>query len=189
MRHPLARAALVLLLPAAAALAPARAARAEEAWVRGAPLNLRAGAGTEHAVLASLPPGERLEVLESAGDWARVRRGDGTAGWIARSYLLRDAPPSERIARLETEAAELRQQLEAAGREVAQARRGADERAAESAAHAEQVAQMRRENDALRSGARWPEWITGALILSTGMALGAGVRGVSARRRQTRLRL
>jgi SH3 domain protein len=189
MQRPLARAALALLLPAAGALAPAPPAHAEDAWVRGAALNLRAGAGPEHAVLAALPPGERLEVLESRGEWARVRRSDGTAGWIARSYLLHEAPPSERIAQLESEVARLHQQLEAAGRAVEDARRGADERAAERAAHAEQVAQMRRENDALRSGARWPEWITGALILSTGMALGAVVRGVNARRRQSRLRL
>ena len=189
MRRPLARAALALLLPFAFAIAPARSARAEEAWVRGAALNMRAGAGPEYDVLAALPPGERVELLDSRGEWAKVRRSDGTAGWVAKSYLLRDAPPSEQIARLEAQAAELRQQLEAAGREVEDARRSADERAQESAAHAEQVARMRRENEALRSGARWPEWITGALILSTGMALGAVVRGVNARRRQSRLRL
>lgn len=185
----LARAGLRLWLPAALALAGPGPARAEEAWVRGAALNLRAGAGPEHEVLAALPPGERLEVLESTGEWSKVRRSDGTSGWIARTYLLRDAPPAARITSLEAETAALRQQLEASAREVEQARRGVEERAAEAAAHADQVAQLRRESEALRAGARWPEWITGALILSTGIALGAAVRGVSARRRQSRLRL
>jgi SH3 domain protein len=185
----LARAGLRLLLPAAVALASFAPARAEDAWVRGAALNLRAGAGAEHEVLAALPPGERLEVLESKGDWSKVRRSDGSSGWIARTYLLRDAPPAARIASLEAETAELRQQLDASAREVEDARHSVEERAAEAAAHADQVAQMRRENEALRAGARWPEWITGALILSTGIALGAAVRGVSGRRRQSRLRL
>jgi len=189
MPAPLARAGLRLLLPAAVALASLAPARAEEAWVRGAALNLRAGAGPEHEVLAALPPGERLELLESKGDWSKVRRSDGTSGWIARTYLLRDAPPAARIASLEGETAELRQRLEASAHEVEEARRSIAERAAETAAHAEQVAQMRRENEALRAGARWPEWITGALILSTGIALGGAVRGVSGRRRQSRLRL
>jgi SH3 domain protein len=189
MPAPLPRPALRLLLAAAVALAALAPARAEDAWVRGAALNLRAGAGPEHEVLAALPAGEQIEVLESRGEWSKVRRSDGTAGWIARTYLLRDAPPAARIASLEAEAAELRQRLEASAREVEEARRGAEERTAETAAHAERVAQMRRENEALRAGARWPEWITGALILSTGIALGAAVRGVSGRRRQSRLRL
>jgi SH3 domain protein len=188
MPPPSARAAL-LCVAAALAIAGAAPARAEEAWVRGAALNLRAGAGPEHEVLAALPPGERLDVLESRGEWSRVRRSDGTTGWIARSYLLRDAPPAARIAALEGELAGLRQQLEGAARDAEDARRGAEERAAETAAQMEHVASMRRENEALRAGARWPEWITGALILSTGVALGAAMRGVSGRRRPSRLRL
>ena len=183
------RAALRLLLLVAAAAAATTPARADEAWVRGAALNLRAGAGPEHQVLAALPPGEHLELLESKGDWTKVRRSDGTSGWIATAYLLRDAPPAARIEQLEAEAQELRQRIEASAQALEQARRGVEERATEVAAHAELVARVRRENEALRSGARWPEWITGALILSTGIALGGAMRGVSARRRQNRLRL
>jgi len=184
-----ARAALAIRLALVfAALAPARG-QAEEAWVRGAAPSLRAGASSEHAWLGSVPPGERIEVLETKGEWARIRRSDGKAGWIASAFLAREGPPEERIARLEAEVAELRRQLEAAGRAVDDARRHADEQAQASAGRADQLDRIRRENEALRAGARWPEWITGALILSTGMALGAAVRGVQARRRQPRLRL
>ncbi|HEX2483849.1 MAG TPA: TIGR04211 family SH3 domain-containing protein [Myxococcota bacterium] len=188
MPAPSARAALRLCL-VAAAVASAGPARAEDAWVRGAALNLRAGPGPEHAVLAAVPPGERLDVLESKGEWMRVRRSDGTSGWIARTYLVQDAPPAARIAELEAQVAQLEQQLDGAARDAESARRDGEERAAENAAHADQMARVRRENDTLRAGARWPEWITGALILSTGIALGAAVRGVSGRRRQSRLRL
>ena len=99
----------------ALALLAAPGASAEEAWARGAPLNLRAGAGIDQPVLGNVAPGERLEVVASSGEWARVRRADGSGGWIAASYLVRDAPPAARIADLEAETERLRQELEAAG--------------------------------------------------------------------------
>jgi uncharacterized protein YgiM (DUF1202 family) len=167
----------------------AGSAAAEEAWVRGAPLNLRAGAGVEQPVLGSVAPGERLEVLASSGEWARVRRADGSGGWIAASYLAREIPPAARISELEAETERLRQQLDAAGTQAAELRQRSDAEARTGAELEAELQRARRESDALRAGARWPEWIAGALILSTGMALGALLRGVSGRRRQTRLKL
>jgi len=182
LRAPASVLAFVLLLAAAGA-------GAEEAWVRGASLNLRAGAGIDQPVLGSVAPGERLEVLASSGEWVRVRRADGSGGWIAAGYLLRDAPPAARIAELEAEAERLRQELDAAGTHAADLRDRSDQDAQASAALQAELERARRESDALRAGARWPEWIAGALIFATGMALGAWLRGVSGRRRQTRLRL
>jgi hypothetical protein len=164
-------------------------ASGEEAWVRGAPLNLRAGAGLDKAVLGSVAPGERLEVVATAGEWARVRLDDGSEGWLASSYLLREGPPAARITELEAETQRLREELAEAGR-ASQALREAS--ADQTRAESERQGELRRiqgENEALRAGARWPEWITGALIFATGMAFGAVVRGVSGRRRQTRLKL
>jgi uncharacterized protein YgiM (DUF1202 family) len=175
-------------LPLCAVLASAGAS-GEEAWVRGAPLNLRSGAGLDKAVLGSVAPGERLEVVATVGEWARVRRADGTEGWLAASYLLREGPPAARIAELEAEAQRLREELAEVAR-TSDAQR--ESSAAQTRAEGERQAELRRiqgENEALRAGARWPEWITGALILATGMAFGAVVRGVSGRRRQTRLKL
>jgi hypothetical protein len=182
LRAPASLLAFVLLLAAAGA-------GAEEAWVRGASLNLRAGAGIDQPVLGSVAPGERLELLASSGEWVRVRRADGSGGWIAASYLLRDAPPAARIAELEAEAERLRQELDAAGAHAADLRDRSGQDAQASAALEAELERARRESDALRAGARWPEWIAGALIFTTGMALGAWLRGVSGRRRQTRLRL
>jgi SH3-like domain-containing protein len=171
------------------ALLAAAVAGAEEAWVRGASLNLRAGAGIDQPVLGNVAPGERLEVLASSGEWVRVRRADGSGGWIAASYLLREAPPAARIAELEAETQRLREELDAAGAHAADLRQRSDEDARAGATLEAELERTRRESDALRAGARWPEWIAGALIFSTGMALGAWLRGVSGRRRQTRLRL
>jgi SH3 domain protein len=176
-----------LALAALAGLAAV--ATAEQAWVRGASPNLRAGAGVDQPVVGSVAPGERLEVLGSAGQWARVRREDGSSGWLSSSYLLREAPPAARIAELEAEAERLRRQLESAGAQAADLRERSDAGARATADLEAELARARRESDALRARARWPEWIAGALILSTGMALGALLRGVSGRRRQTRLKL
>jgi hypothetical protein len=181
------RLAAAALLSAFAAAAPS--ASAEPAWVRGAPLNLRSGAGIEHPVLASLAPGERIELLASAGEWARVRRADGSEGWLAASYLVRDEPPTARIAALEAELERKRQELASAAQDAEAQRRRREDDSRAGAEREDAMLRLRRENDALRAGARWPEWITGALILATGMAFGAVVRGVSGRRRQTRLRL
>ncbi len=164
-------------------------ASAEEAWARGAPLNLRAGAGLDQPVVGNVPPAERVEVLATAGEWVRVRRPDGSEGWLASSYVVRDEPPAARIAQLEAEAERLRQELASAAQDAEALRRRSDADARAVADREADVERVRRENETLRYGARWAEWIVGALILSTGMALGAVLRGVSARRHQSRLRL
>lgn len=173
---------------AVATLAPGASA-AEDAWVLGAPLNLRAGAGLDNPVLGSVAPGERLEVIGGSGEWARVRRADGTIAWIASRYLAREMPPEARVGELEAELERLRQQLESSDARAQELLQRADTDARAGAELEAQLQRAQRENEVLRAGARWPERIVGALILSTGMALGALLRGVSGRRRQTRLKL
>ena len=171
----------------------AASAPAEEAWVReGTSLNLREGAGLNKAVLGAVSPGERLEVLGSLSGWTQVRREDGTQGWIANGFLVREAPPSARIAALEAETTRLRDALAAAEREgVALRESAAAAPAPAPAAPAVRPTLVRAPGEEPRNGAsaRWLDYLVGALLLSTGMALGAMLRGVSGRRRATRLRL
>jgi N-acetylmuramoyl-L-alanine amidase len=54
-------------------------------------LNLRAGPGTQHAVLGRMRPGDRVAVLETLGRWARVRSPGGGTGWASLDYLERAA--------------------------------------------------------------------------------------------------
>ena len=49
-------------------------------------LNFRAGPGVDHEILAWLPQGTTLEVLESAGDWLKVRRSNATIGYVHGLY-------------------------------------------------------------------------------------------------------
>ena len=172
----------------------AAGAPAEEAWVReGTSLKLREGAGLDRDVLGAVGPGERLEVLGTLSGWTQVRREDGSQGWIANGFLVREAPPSVRIAALEAETVRLRDALAAAEREGTALRENAAAAAAEGAPPARPPtpasAPAAETKNGPRSDTRWLDYLVGALLLSTGMALGAMLRGVSGRRRATRLRL
>lgn len=52
-------------------------------------LNLRTGPGTRYAVVRRMYNGSRVQVLESAGSWVRVRHDSGDTGWAHGRYLRR----------------------------------------------------------------------------------------------------
>lgn len=52
-------------------------------------LNLRAGPGTDTAVLRRMYPGDRLQELERRGRWIRVRHVSGAEGWAFDAYVSR----------------------------------------------------------------------------------------------------
>ena len=66
---------------------PEAAPAAERRTVAGSRVNMRAGPGTDHGVVAVLSRGETTEILALEGGWARVRAGDGREGWMALSLL------------------------------------------------------------------------------------------------------
>ncbi len=167
----------------------AGAAGAEEAWVRGAPLNLRSGPGTQFRILASATPGDRLSVLERGDGWTKVRDGEGKTGWIAEGYLEPDAPPTVRLAQLEAETEQLRSTLESTSAEAQRLRQSNDTLSSADGGQKEEIERLTQENYKLRAGTRSAEWLMGALIFCTGMALGAILHGISGRRRASRLRL
>lgn len=49
-------------------------------------LNLRTGAGTEYAVIATLTEGTTVRVLETKGTWYRVHVIEAINGWINGRY-------------------------------------------------------------------------------------------------------
>ncbi len=167
----------------------AGAAGAEDAWVRGAPLNLRSGAGTEFRILASTQPGERLTVLKRSGDWTKVRTEAGKEGWIAAGYLDPEAPPTLRLTELEAEAERLQSELGVLSEETGELRSQNENLSSADSGQRGEIERLTRENYKLRAGTRSAEWLTGALILGMGMVLGAIVHSVTGRRRNSRLRL
>lgn len=181
--------ALVLGLVLALAAPPGGAA-AEEAWVRGeVRLNLRTGPSTGHRILGGVKTGDRVEILQRADDWTRVRTGQDV-GWIPAGYLDPEPPPSVRLETLEAETARLREQvasLREENRELASRTESAVEQESQQRAELERLAAENRE---LEAGARWPHWITGASILGAGMLVGA-ILALSrpGRRSQRRIKL
>jgi len=164
-------------------------AGAETGWVRGAPLNLRSGPGTQYRIVGGAKPGDRLEVLTRGDGWTQVRIPNGKEGWIAEGYMDPKPPPTIRLGQLEQEVTSLRSELDTSQSETSQLRSSNQELAGSDEGQKEEIARLTKENYKLRAGERWAEWITGALILSTGMVLGALLSRLSARRSRTRLRL
>jgi hypothetical protein len=54
-------------------------------------LNLREGAGTRYKVVANMPNGSRLEVIETQRDWVKVSY-KGQQGYISKEYVTENKP-------------------------------------------------------------------------------------------------
>ena len=172
--------ALLIALPAVA----------EPAWVSGeVRLNLRSGAGNQFRILGVLKTGDSLQVLERSEKWTKIRTAEGEEGWIPGGYLNPQPPPAIRLEELEVEVATLRNVLESAESEASGLRQRSEDLASNDSDQKAEIERLTKENYRLHAGERWAEWITGALVLSTGMALGALLSRISSRRGRQRLRL
>lgn len=54
-------------------------------------LNMRSGPGTEYAVVAKVKRGTGCTILETAGNWRRIKTFKGTVGWVSANYLTKQA--------------------------------------------------------------------------------------------------
>jgi len=61
--------------------------------------------------VATLKSGDRVEVLERAGEQVHVRLAGGREGWVRASYLSADEPLSVRLAQRDAEVARLGEEL------------------------------------------------------------------------------
>lgn len=178
--------ALPRALAVCIALAAAGAA-AETAYVTDIlRLGLHEASDTSDRPFANLVSGTPLEVLERAGNYARVRTGDGREGWVKSAFIVTEKPARSRLAELEAERDALRERL-------AQARAARDDAKAEltrldaalaaardeAASAGKELARLRRENAAYaarleRDGLSLPlSWVAGALAVALiGGALG-----------------
>lgn len=76
--------------------------------------------------LTLLPSGESVEVLERAGNSARVRTGNGTEGWVRSTFLTAEMPANARVRELDPRIAELEAENTRLERAVAEAVEAAD---------------------------------------------------------------
>ncbi len=180
-------AALAIL--ATFSVAPEGAVAEETAWVRGAPLNLRRGAGTEFKIVGSVKPGDRIRIKTRGKGWTHVTTSGGREGWIAAGYLDAVAPPAKRLTQLESETQRLTQDLDLATREVDRLEASYEEVSTRDGEQRSELDRLTQANAKLVAGSAWADRIAGALILCTGMVLGAIWHRLATRSRGTRLRL
>lgn len=64
---------------------------------------VRSGQGSDFKILAVVPDGMTVELLEEADPWARIRTPGGTEGWLLKRYLTSEPPPSSIVATLQAE--------------------------------------------------------------------------------------
>ncbi len=50
-------------------------------------ITLRSGAGTDHKILKMLESGQRVEVVDSNEQWAKVQLPNGTEGWVLKRFI------------------------------------------------------------------------------------------------------
>ena len=100
-----------ILLAVALVLGMAITAAAETRYVTDQfEITFRSGPGDQYRILRMVRTGQRLELLETAGDWRRVEGPDGQTGWVRTQHLRPDPPARQTLqvmtARLESIEAE-----------------------------------------------------------------------------------
>ena len=177
-------------LLAAVLLAAPGAARAETAWIKDQlRLNLRTGPGVQFRIMGVVETGHSVQILRRGDGWTQVRIADLGDGWIPAGYLQPEPPAAVRLAQSEAQTSEFRGQFESLVAKSTSLEQENQELAGRDAEQRTQIENLTRENMELHAGARWPEWITGAGILSAGMLMGAILHAVTGRRQRPRIRL
>jgi SH3 domain protein len=81
-------------------------------------ITMRSGQSTQHKIVKHWPSNTALEILESEGEYSRVRGPDGSEGWVLNQYItakptakLRLAAALQKQAKLEKENARMKAQL------------------------------------------------------------------------------
>ena len=173
------------------AVLPAAVSHAQNAWVmeREVNLTLRTGAGTQYRIIGGIKTGDAVTILSRGDGWTRVRIADGKEGWVSEGFLQPSPPAQVALSELEEDAEELRDQIETLTKETAELRAANEKLTGSDASQRAEIDRLTRDNYKLRAGARWPEWITGGVIVLVGLALGAILGRSAGRRRQQRIRL
>ena len=123
--------------------------------------------------------------MSSANSRKSATRPACSRVWLSSSV----PPPAIRLAELEVHAAEIEEQLARVTAQASELGSANQELSAQDGDQQARIKSLTLENMELKAGARYPEWITGALIFASGMLLGAILRSSFAKRAPQRVRL
>ena len=182
--------ALVLVACLGGSTFIASPASAEKAWVhKENRLNLRTGPSGQNRIIGVVQTGDAVQVITRGDGWTKVRKiEDGKEGWILAGYLNAMAPPAVRLVEVEARAEELTAELARVSRRANELGETNEVLSSQDGEQEAQIKSLTLENMELKAGARYPEWITGALIFASGMLLGAILRSSFAKRAPQRVR-
>jgi SH3 domain protein len=139
-------------------------------------VTLRTGPSNENKIIAMPSSGQPVKVLDSRGDWSRVRllgRGvDYKEGWMLSRFLVDRLPWEVQAKSLKDENTHLKEQLALNGKKLSEAVHR--ERAARSTLETAQkeVQRLAKENEVLQSSERSKWFAIGALVLLFGLMIG-----------------
>ena len=168
----------------------APAAHAQEVWVKDeVNLNLRTGPGNQYRITGLLKTGDSVRIVKRGEGWTQVRLSDGKEGWVPAGFLMADPPAATRVERMEHETRELRETVASLRDQLSSVSSERGSLEASESAQRKRAAELEAENMELKAGARWPEWITGAGILASGMLVGSILQTWASRRPRSRIRL
>lgn len=101
------------LLPLALTALAAGAARADPLYViEQLVVSVSSAPDASGERIATLKSGDKVELIERAGDEVHVRLASGKEGWVRASYLSADEPLRVRLAQREAELAQLKDQVD-----------------------------------------------------------------------------
>lgn len=146
------------------------------------------GSGTRVGTIKS---GDKVELLESAGEAAHIRLANGRDGWVRAGYLAEAEPLRVQLAARSAEVVSLRQQLQALSAARAAPAAGSPAGAAAPAPAAGPSSDEAVPEDSGESrGTPWG-WLTGTAFISLGVGFAAGwlVLDARVRRRYGGLRI
>jgi SH3 domain protein len=81
---------------------------------------VRSGQGSDFKILAVVPDGMAVELLEEVDTWARVRTPGGTEGWLLKRYLTSEPPLATTVASLQAQKTQLEGTSEETSRKLSE---------------------------------------------------------------------
>jgi SH3 domain protein len=90
-------------------------------------INMRRGPGTGYRISELLNAGERLSTLSEANGWTQVRTTDGTTGYVLTRFLSDQPAARTRIAAMEEQTEQFKQENEQLKEQLAEVRSGSEE--------------------------------------------------------------